>query len=94
MIDSNKDRRVGKANGSRERAPDDKLRVPTIKTATGQMVGTALERLCPPYGYGALHLDHALAAVLAGKQSDQRLRRVLKAIDNIFLDFELAGGDP
>jgi hypothetical protein len=35
MINSNKDRRVGKANGSRERAPDDKLRVPTIKTATG-----------------------------------------------------------
>src|ERR1700730_19002866 len=41
MINSNKDRRVGKANGSRECAPDDKLRVPTIKTATGQMVGTA-----------------------------------------------------
>jgi len=35
--------RVGKANGSRERAPDDKLRVPTIK------VGTAQARLCPPY---------------------------------------------
>ena len=42
------DRRVGKANGSRERAPDDKLRVPTMN-ATIEMVGTAQERLCPPY---------------------------------------------
>jgi hypothetical protein len=33
-------RRVGKANGSRERAPDDRLRVPTIHLAI-KMVGTA-----------------------------------------------------
>src|SRR3984893_7465729 len=45
-------------------------------------------------GLRVLHLDHALAAVLAGEQSDQGLRRVLKAIDNVFLDFDLAGGDP
>jgi hypothetical protein len=39
-------RRVGKANESRECAPDDKLRVPTISRI---MVGTAQARLCPPY---------------------------------------------
>jgi hypothetical protein len=44
--------RVGRANGSRERAPDDKLRVPTIFDAIGMnMVGTAQERLCPPYDF-------------------------------------------
>src|ERR1700736_5915651 len=42
--------RVGRANGSRERAPDDKLRVPTIFDAIGMnMVGTGQERLCPPF---------------------------------------------
>ena len=39
-------RRVGKANGSRERAPDDRLRVPTSSHCA---VGTAQARLCPPY---------------------------------------------
>ena len=34
------DRRVGKANGSRECAPDDKLSVPTINIAIWKMVGT------------------------------------------------------
>src|SRR5439155_17446852 len=41
-------RRVGKATGSRECAPDDKLRVPTI-VSSRNMVGTAQARLCPPY---------------------------------------------
>src|SRR3979411_2310407 len=40
-----------------------------------------------------LHLPHPLAAVLAGEQSDQRLRRVLQTIDDVFLDFQFAGGD-
>ena len=48
-------------------------------------------RACPGL---RLQLDHPLAAVLAGQQSDQRLRRILKAIDDVFLDFQLAGGDP
>jgi hypothetical protein len=43
-------RRVGKANGSRERAPDDKLRVPT-KPQHAKVVGMAQARLCPPYGF-------------------------------------------
>ncbi len=30
-------RRVGKANGSRECAPDDRLRVPTIASNTGSL---------------------------------------------------------
>ena len=42
-------RRVGKANGSRECAPDDRLRVPTIGMTRSQVVGTAQGRLCPPY---------------------------------------------
>src|SRR5262245_37029111 len=41
-------RRVGEANGSRERAPDDRLCVPTL-TIVLLKVGTALSRLCPPY---------------------------------------------
>jgi hypothetical protein len=32
---------VGKANGSRERAPDDELRVPTIQNHPRDTVGTA-----------------------------------------------------
>jgi hypothetical protein len=40
-------RRVGKANGSRERATDG---VPTIYSLVRiRMVGTAQVRLCPPY---------------------------------------------
>jgi hypothetical protein len=39
---------VGKANGSRESAPDDRLRVPT-NFMRARMVGTAQARLCPPY---------------------------------------------
>ena len=43
-------RRVDKASGSRERAPDDRLRVPTVKGRSRKiMVGTAQERLCPSY---------------------------------------------
>ena len=41
-----------------------------------------------------LQLDHSLAAVFAGEQSDQCLRRVLKPVDDVLLDLELAGGDP
>ena len=41
-------RRVGRANGSRECAADDRLRVPTIPGGDArQMVGTALARLLP-----------------------------------------------
>ena len=48
---------MGKANGSRECAPDDRLRVPTTRAALqGEMVGTAQERLCPPYDRAARHL--------------------------------------
>ena len=32
-------------------------------------------------------LNHALAAVLAGQKSDQGGGRVLKSLDNLFLDF-------
>jgi hypothetical protein len=39
---------VGKANGSRECAPDDKLRVPTGIFSKNK-VGTAQARLCLPY---------------------------------------------
>src|SRR5947209_4561948 len=38
--------------------------------------------------------DHALAAVLARKQSDQRFGRVLQSIDDVFLHLQLAGLDP
>ncbi len=34
-------RRVGKANGSRECAPDDKFRLPTVISALESLVGTA-----------------------------------------------------
>src|SRR6267154_2956465 len=37
----------------------------------------------------SLHLDHPLAAVFAGEQSDQGLRRIFQAIDNVLLDFQL-----
>ena len=40
------------------------------------------------------HLDHALAAVVAGEQADQRARRVLEAVDHVLLDLELAGRHP
>ncbi|SDN63687.1 hypothetical protein [Afipia sp. GAS231] len=39
---------MGKATGSRECAPDDRLRVPT-NFPRDEMVGTAQARLCPPY---------------------------------------------
>ena len=45
---SNEAKQVGKANGSRECAPDDKLRVPT-SAFKRKKVGTAQTRLCPPY---------------------------------------------
>jgi hypothetical protein len=41
-----------------------------------------------------LQLHHALAAVLAGEQSDQRLRGVLQSGDDIFLHLQLAGLHP
>jgi hypothetical protein len=40
---------VGKANGSRECAPDDTLCVPTVQGAFGETVGTAQVRLYLPY---------------------------------------------
>ena len=43
---------------------------------------------------GFLHLHHALAAILAREQSDQRLRRVLQSADDVLLHFEFAGFDP
>ena len=42
------ERRVGKANGSRERAPDDRLRVPTTSRVRTNG-GHGAMRLCPPY---------------------------------------------
>ena len=39
-------------------------------------------------------LDHALAAVFAGQQADQRARRVFQAVDHVLLDLELAGRHP
>src|ERR1700738_970348 len=48
---------VGKANGSRERAPDDKLRVPTKpdRYLKCKIVGgTGPKRLCPPCGSSLL----------------------------------------
>ena len=38
----------------------------------------------------ALHFHHPLAAVFAGQQSDQRLRRILQAVDHVFLHFQFA----
>src|SRR5713101_4326557 len=43
---------------------------------------------------GFSHLDHALAAVFPREQTDQRLRRIFKAVDDVFLDFQPAGSDP
>ena len=42
----------------------------------------------------ALQLDHALAAVFTREQPDQRLRRVLEARDDVFLDLQFAGRHP
>src|SRR3954471_9892305 len=39
-------------------------------------------------------LDHPLAAVVARQQSDQCLRRVLEAVDDVLLHLQLAGCDP
>jgi len=41
---------VGKANGSRECAPDDKLRVPTKVWITNERWARREGRLCPPSG--------------------------------------------
>jgi hypothetical protein len=41
---------VGKSTGSRESAPDDRLRVPTIKMTVGMMVDMAPTRLRPSEG--------------------------------------------
>src|SRR3954465_5843322 len=38
--------------------------------------------------------DHPLAAVVARQQSDQRLRRVLEAVDDVLLHLQLPGCDP
>jgi hypothetical protein len=35
-------------------------------------------------------LDHAFAAIVAGKQADERARRIFQSVENIFLDFEPA----
>ena len=47
VCNDGKNRRVGKANGSRECAPDDKLRVPTISREA--LVGSLA--LSPPYEF-------------------------------------------
>lgn len=39
---------------------------------------------------GLSHLDHALAAIVAREQADQRLRRVFEAVDHVLLHLELA----
>jgi hypothetical protein len=46
---------MGKANGSRECAPDDKLRVPT--GIFSKKVGTAQARLCPTQSNNQLPLN-------------------------------------
>ena len=61
-------RRVGKATGSRECAPDDKLRVPTIHVVINDEVGTAQMRLCPPY-------DFSSALIAAFEASARHCRR-------------------
>ena len=43
--------RVGKATGSRECAPDDRLRVPTNYETAGCDGGHGAMRLCPPYEF-------------------------------------------
>src|SRR4051794_12469614 len=40
------------------------------------------------------YLDHALAAVFAVQEADQGGWRILQAVDDVFLDLELAGRDP
>ena len=59
---------------------------------------TARKPILPTTDDGSLtpasNLDHSLAAIFAGEQSDQCLRRILQPIDHVLLDLELAGGDP
>src|SRR6266436_3862262 len=47
----------------------------------------------PPRGQ-SLHPDHSLAAVFSRQQPDQRLRRVLQAVDDVLLNLQFAAGDP
>src|SRR2546430_14934133 len=61
--------RVGKANGSRERAPDDRLRVPTT-FHPAKMVGTAQERLRPPYAASDRHCERSEAIQSREKSLD------------------------
>src|SRR6185312_10723295 len=72
------------------------------RAASFSISEAAASRLLPPEWDGAthsrkccaLHPDHPLAAVFAGQQSDQRLRRVLEAVDDVLLDLQLARRDP
>src|ERR1700730_770988 len=63
------ERRVGKANGSRECAPDDKLRAPT-KFGIREKVGTTQARLCPPYVSAWL--------IIRARRGVERLERFLE----------------
>jgi hypothetical protein len=58
-------RRVGKANGSRERAPDDRLRVPTIQDneLAMKMVGTARSAPLPTLRAYSAGLPSAAARI-------------------------------
>ena len=52
---------------------------------------TALAATCLDHEEShCLHPHHPLAAVLAGEQADQRFRRVLDAVDHVFLHFQFA----
>ncbi len=63
-----------------------------IASSPSLLAMTAVKGPRPPKGLRTipLHLHHALAAVLAGEEPDQRLRRVLDAVDDVFLNLELA----
>ena len=80
-------RRVGKATGSRECAPDDRLRVPTIRAAFhGEMVGTAQLRLCPPYGSPtARYTSASLRSITSSTRSSSWPRRRIRPVAEITL---------
>ena len=65
--------RVGKAYGSRNSAPDDRLRVPTM-TSGVLMVGTAQERLCPSTNCHRDLIDRSRGMGPGFRRNDAELR--------------------
>ena len=51
-------------------------------------------RLCPPDEIAIYTFTIRLPRFSPASKSDQRLRRVLEAVDDVFLHLQLAGGDP